>query len=104
MRVIQTQVTETHPDYPALSVLRDAIAARVGGLNALTSRFPELVRDAVDFVLDPVQTARTRLHELDNVEKTFVGLKLEHFVRDLLDVPKGLRRDLNINGTDVDIK
>ena len=48
-------------------------------------------------------TARTRITELDNVEKTFVGLKLEHFVRDMLDVPKGLR-DLHINGTDVDIK
>jgi hypothetical protein len=103
MRVIRAQVTDTHPDYPALSVLRDAIGARVGGSDVLTSRFPELVRDAVDAVLDPVQTARTRLHELDNVEKTFVGLKLEHMVRDFLDVPKGLR-DLEINGTDVDIK
>lgn len=84
-------------------MLRDAIGARVGGSDVLTSRFPELVRDAVDAVLDPVQTARTRLHELDNVEKTFVGLKLEHMVRDFLDVPKGLR-DLKINGTDVDIK
>jgi hypothetical protein len=103
MRVIRTQVTNTHPDYPALSALRDAIGARVGGADVLTSRFPELVRDAVDTVLDPVETARTRLHELDNVEKTFVGLKLEHMVRDLLDVPKGLR-DLEINGLDVDIK
>jgi hypothetical protein len=40
---------------------------------------------------------------LDNVEKTFIGLKLEHFVRDLLDVPKGLR-DLVVDGLDVDIK
>lgn len=66
-------------------------------------RFPELVRDAVDFVLDPVRTARTRMNELDNVEKTFIGLKLEHFLRDYLDVPKGLR-DLVIMGKDVDIK
>ena len=103
MRVIRTQLEATHPDYPVLSALRDEIAARAGGLDTLTARFPELVRDAVDFVLDPVRTARTRLHELDNVEKTFIGLKLEHFVRDMLDVPKGLR-DLEINGTDVDIK
>ena len=103
MRAIRTQLAETHPDYPALSALRDEIAARAGGLDILTVRFPELVRDAVDFVLDPVRTARTRLHELDNVEKTFIGLKLEHFVRDMLDVPKGLR-DLEINGVDVDIK
>src|SRR5438128_111360 len=103
MRVIRAQLQENHPDYPTLSTLRDEIAARSGGLDTLTARFPELVRDAVDFVLDPVRTARTRLHELDNVEKTFIGLKLEHFVRDMLDVPKGLR-DLEINGMDVDIK
>lgn len=103
MRAIRTQLSETHPDYPMLSALCDEIAARAGGLDVLTARFPELVRDAVDFVLDPVRTARTRLHELDNVEKTFIGLKLEHFVRDMLDVPKGLR-DLEINGVDVDIK
>lgn len=103
MRVIRTQLAETHPDYAILSPLRDEIARRAGGLGALESRFPELVRDAVDFVLDPVRTARTRLAELDNVEKTFIGLKLEHFVRDMLDVPKRLR-DLEINGVDVDIK
>ncbi|MGY3134576.1 hypothetical protein ACVWZM_005258 [Bradyrhizobium sp. USDA 4501] len=103
MRVIRHHLDEAHPDYAVLSALRDEIAARAGGLEALTARFPELVRDAVDFLLDPVRTARTRLHELDNVEKTFIGLKLEHFVRDMLDVPKGLR-DLHINGMDVDIK
>jgi hypothetical protein len=41
--------------------------------------------------------------DLDNVEKTFVGLKMEHLVRDMLDVPKGLR-DLVIDGIDVDVK
>ena len=104
MRAIRTQVTETHPDYPVLSLLRDAIGMQLGGLENLTVRFPELVRDAVDFVLDPVRTARTRLRDdLDNVEKTFIGLKLEHLVRDMLDVPKELR-DLKIAGMDVDIK
>lgn len=103
MRAILTQIDDTHPDYPVLSMLRDEVAARVGGLPALQTGFPNIVRDAVDFVLDPVRTARTRVVELDNVEKTFIGLKLEHFVRDMLDVPKGLR-DLVIGGLDVDIK
>ena len=59
--------------------------------------------DAIEFVLDPVRTGRTRLAELDNVEKTFIGLKIEHFVRDLLDAPKGVR-DLVLAGHDVDVK
>ena len=103
MRMYASRVDAGHPDYVALAKLRDAIARKSGGMPALLARFPELVREAVDFVLDPVRTARTRVSELDNVEKTFIGLKLEHFVRDLLDVPKGLR-DLVIDGVDVDIK
>lgn len=103
MRSALSRVDTNHPDFPVLAMLRDAIAERAGGLLVLQDRFPVLVRDAVDFVLDPVRTARTRVSDLDNVEKTFIGLKLEHFVRDMLDVPKGLR-DLVIGGMDVDIK
>lgn len=44
------------------------------------------------------------MEELDKVEKTFIGLKVEHFLRDWLDVPKGLSRDLRIDGLEVDIK
>jgi hypothetical protein len=104
MRTIPpSEVLPEHPDYSDLTAIRDEIVKRIGSLDDLRARFPLLVRDAVDFVLDPVRTARTTLRELDNVEKTFIGLKLEHFVRDMLDVPKGLR-DLEICGRDVDIK
>lgn len=96
-------VDKHHPDYAILKALEDEIAIRCGSLEYLQVKFPLLVRDAVDFLLDSVRTARTRVAELDNVEKTFIGLKLEHFVRDMLDVPKGLR-DLVVNGMDVDIK
>ena len=58
----------------------------------------------VDFVLDPVRTARTTIAELDKVEKTFIGLKIEHFLRDWLDVPKGARRDLIVDGIEAGIK
>lgn len=103
MRPIRSPIDENHPDYPVLTMLRDAIAGRAGGLTNLQIKFPGIVRDAIDFVLDPVRTARTKVRDLDNVEKTFIGLKLEHFVRDMLDVPKGLR-DLRIGDIDVDIK
>jgi hypothetical protein len=103
MRPIRTPLNEDHPDYPILATLRDEIARKAGGLANLQVKFPGIVRDAIDFVLDPVRTARTKVKDLDNVEKTFIGLKLEHFVRDMLDVPKGLR-DLRISDLDVDIK
>ncbi|MHA7777097.1 NaeI family type II restriction endonuclease [Roseibium sp. M-1] len=75
----------------------------VGGQEVFVSRFPELISDAVDYVIDPVRTARTKVSELDNVEKTFIGLKVEHFLRDFIGVPKGLR-DLRLADEDVDVK
>lgn len=92
-----------HPDFAQLSKIRDEIFRRLGDEAALAKTFPILVRDAIDFVLDPVHTARTRIVELDNVEKTFIGLKVEHFFRDKLDIPKGVR-DLRIVDEDVDVK
>ena len=103
MRVIPSIVAPGHPDFAALDKIRAGVLARVSGPAALAERFPALVREAIDFVLDPIHTARTRMTELDSIEKTFVGLKIEHLVRDMLDVPKGLR-DLVIDGIDVDIK
>jgi hypothetical protein len=93
----------THADFAVLARVRDAIYRRTGGAAGLTTALPLLVRDAIDFVIDPVRTARTTISQLDNVEKTFIGLKVEHYFRDLLDVPKGIR-DLVIDGLDVDIK
>jgi len=103
VRMIDSIIVPGHPDHADLVAIRDGLIRAGGGLGDLQAKFPRLVRDSIDFVLDSVRTARTQIHELDNVEKTFVGLKIEHFIRDLLDVPKGLR-DLVIEGRDVDIK
>lgn len=98
-----SRVVPGHPDYDVLDRIRAAILSRLGGAAELQRALPLLIRDAIDFVIDPVRTARTRVQDLDNVEKTFIGLKIEHYFRDLLDVPKGLR-DLVIEGLDVDVK
>ena len=92
-----------HPDFQWLNQIRFGIISKAGGEAKLLEQFPVLVRDAIEYVIDPVRTARTTIAELDNVEKTFVGLKIEHFIRDFLDVPKGVR-DLVIDGEDVDVK
>lgn len=70
----------------------------------MSAELPSLLKEAVDFVLDPVRTARTQISEIDKVEKTFIGLKIEHFFRDMIDLPKGLKRDLLVDGLEVDIK
>ena len=103
MRMLPSDVIPGHPDFDALAKIRDGIVNLAGGSGHVHQAFPVAIRDAIDFVLDPVRTGRTELHQLDNVEKTFVGLKIEHYVRDFLGAPKGVR-DLVINGKDVDIK
>lgn len=92
-----------HPDYPTVTAIRDALAARVGSLEEFMAAIPQRLKDAVDYVVDPVRTARTSISELDKVEKTFLGLKVEHVFRDLVDLPQGLR-DLRVGDFDVDIK
>jgi hypothetical protein len=104
MRFGHSVVTAGHPDFETLSKLRDGILSRIVGPKRLNDLLPCLIKDAVDFVLDPVKTGRTQLVELDRVEKTFIGLKIDHYLRDLLDVPRGLKRDMQIDGVDIDIK
>lgn len=103
MKMLSSLVIPGHPDYKALTTVREGLFAIAGGEAALQAAFPKAVRDAIDFVLDPIRTGRTELRQLDNVEKTFIGLKIEHYVRDFLRAPKGIR-DLEIDGQDVDIK
>jgi hypothetical protein len=90
-------------DTAILDRIEAALLARSGGRSQLCQRLPQLVIEALDFVLDPVRTGRTCVDELDKVEKSFIGLKVEHFFRDFLGLPKAAR-DLLIDGLDVDIK
>jgi hypothetical protein len=92
-----------HPDAVILFEIRDEILRRVKGQKNLEEGYPVRVLEAVEFLLDPVRTGRTSIAELDKTEKTFIGLKIEHFVRDFFDVPKDIR-DLRIGKYDVDVK
>ena len=103
MKMLPSVVSEQHPDFPELDRIRQGLFEIAGGEEAIQAAFPQAIRDAIDFVLDPIRTGRTEISELDNVEKTFVGLKIEHYVRDFLRAPKGIR-DLVIGNRDVDIK
>lgn len=92
-----------HPDFNRLSAVRDAVYSCVSP-STLGRTLAERTLQAAEIVLDPVRTARTKISELEKVEKTFIGLMIEHQIRDMLGVPKGLRRDLRLGGEDVDLK
>lgn len=100
-QLLPSDVIPGHQDHQLLTAIGNDIAVRVP--LGLSDALSELVLEAVEFVLDPVRTGRTKMAQLDNVEKTFIGLKVEHFIRDMLDAPKGVR-DLVLAGHDVDVK
>lgn len=93
----------TDPDYAELQRIAAIIVERAGGYQRLQKNFPLLIREVIDSIIDPARTGRTHFNDLVNVEKTFIGLRLEHVLRDMIDVPSGLR-DLVIDGMDVDVK
>lgn len=94
---------ENHPDFERLKPIVDEVIRRFGGRQKLSKKLPSMVNDAIDYVIDPVRTGRTKVSDLDSIEKTFIGLKVEHFLRDELNVPSGLR-DLRVADEDVDVK
>ena len=100
-KIPESRVVAGHADFQILDKISKGIEETIA-VN-LADAVAHLTVSAFEFVLDPISTGRTSIIELDNVEKTFVGLKVEHFIRDLLNAPKGLR-DLVIGGIDVDVK
>jgi hypothetical protein len=61
MRFGQSIVSEQHPDFAQLSRIRDGILHRIDDGTTLAVLLPGLIKDAVDFVLDPVRTGRTKM-------------------------------------------
>jgi hypothetical protein len=90
-------------DLAFLASVRAAIATRADGSSALATSFPQLVRGAVDFVIDPVRTARTSFTGLSALERSILSRKIEHFILDFLDAPKRVRV-LVLGGAVVEVK
>lgn len=64
-----------------------------------------VIRKAIDEVLDGVRTGRYAIDQLDRVEKTYIGYKIEYVFLEDFKLPKRLRSpDTEIAGVPVDIK
>lgn len=104
MRVTRIGVVgPEHDDYRVVQQVRAEVLTRAGGIDKLRAVFPQMIRRAIDEVIDTPRTKRLKLDQLEKTEKTYLGTKIEIFLRDLLGLPKGLL-DLVVDGLDVDIK
>ncbi|SFV33972.1 NaeI family type II restriction endonuclease [Hyphomicrobium facile] len=90
-------------DEEILNRVEQSILSRIHGLTGLRLAFPELMRRAVDEVIDAPRSGRLTFRELEPTEKTYLGTKIEILVRNLLKLERGVL-DLDLDGLDVDIK
>lgn len=94
----------SHPDYVILAPLVDTILAQAGGFDSFAENVPPLLRKAIDEVIDAPRTDRFTIDQTEKTEKTYLGTKIEIFLRRFLSLPKGKKLDLIVNGVEVDIK
>jgi hypothetical protein len=93
-----------HPDHAALAPVVQAILAAAGGAQAFAVQVPLILRTAIDEVIDAPRTGRFLLDQTEKTEKTYLGTKVEILIRAFLGFPKGAVLDMEVNGTEVDIK
>ena len=95
---------KNHPDFAQLAPLVAAFLKAAGGMSALSQEVPQLIRKAVDEVIDAPRTNRFTLSDTEKTEKTYLGTKIEILIRSHLGLPKGRVLDLAIGGVETDIK
>jgi hypothetical protein len=94
----------SHPDYPFLRPLVDALVRAAGGITRLEQEIPQIIRKSIDEVIDATRTNRFTLSDTEKTEKTYLGTKIEIMLRAYFGLPKGQALDLAIKGIDTDIK
>jgi hypothetical protein len=87
-----------------LEPIARALVESAGGYEAFSTAVPQLFRNALDEVIDAPRTGRFTLSETEKTEKTYLGTKVEIFLRQFLKLPKGKILDLSVAGVEVDIK
>lgn len=98
------RLSEDHADYQIASKIEAAILTSAGGLEQFSAKFPRLLRQAIDEVIDSARSGRFTIDELASTEKTYLGTKIEILLRNYLHVPLGKKMDLLIDGIEVDVK
>jgi len=91
-------------DRAQLTYLADCLRASVDDLDGIVGATAQLIRRAIDEVIDAPRTKRLVLSQCEKTEKTYLGTKVEILFRDAISQPKGEFLDLNLGGVDTDIK
>lgn len=93
-----------HQDYALIKRIEAAILRQAGGYEEFCLVVPQLIRKAIDEVIDAAKTNRFTINEIEKTEKTYLGTKIEIVFRNYLKLKKGKILDLEIDGIETDIK
>ncbi|HZW13287.1 MAG TPA: NaeI family type II restriction endonuclease [Noviherbaspirillum sp.] len=77
---------------------------RVGSEEEFAKRIGQIIRAAVDYVIDAPTLSRYSIDDLDPDEKTAIGKRIERMLRFQFKLPYGEKLDIKLGGEDVDIK
>jgi hypothetical protein len=87
-----------------LAYLVERLRSAVSDPDGIIGATAQLIRRAIDEVIDAPRTKRLVLDQCEKTEKTYLGTKIEILFRDAIGQPKGKSLDLDLGGVDVDIK
>ena len=82
----------------------DKVEAALLSITGVRQTLLEGVARAVDEVVDPVRSARWKISELDQPEKTVFGIRVENVLRMELELERSTKLDMKIAGEEVDVK
>lgn len=95
----QVALSPTQPD-----TLLDQVEAALLAIPEIQARLTDAVARAVDEVVDPIRSARWQIDQLDQPEKTVIGIRVENIIRMDLELARPTKLDLEIAGQNVDVK
>lgn len=91
-------------DHTLLAYLAGCLEASVSDPDGVVGSTAQIIRRAIDEVIDAPRTKRLVLSQCEKTEKTYLGTKIEILFRDAIGQPKGQSLDLELGGVDTDIK
>jgi hypothetical protein len=94
-------------DEAAVDPALDEVEAWFRAQPKYEQRLRDVVRTAIDEMIDTPRTGRYRIEQLNTQEKAFIGVKVEHVLRGEFDLPRASRakaKDYEIAGHEVDCK
>lgn len=82
----------------------DKVEAELRAISGIQARLTDAVARAVDEVVDPIRSARWQIGQLDQPEKTVIGIRVENVLRMEFEFARPAKLDLEIAGQNVDVK